>query len=122
MTMMRTYDQCQNLYPIRGGYANIRYPAGTSGYHSNENCEWIIQASENVTLTFTRFDMNYYAEKHEDYVAVYVGYSKVGQWDKSTGAPPVLNLRGEIKLVFRSGGITIFHGTGFDVYVQPMNI
>ena len=56
---------------------------------------------------------------HDDYVAVYEGNMKVGQWDTATGPPPVVNLKGKIRIVFRSGRGG--HGTGFNVYMQPLN-
>ena len=143
MTMMMTMnskplDQCKN-FPIRSLYANIRYPPGNgqSKYGPDVQCEWNIQASENVTVTFTRFDIG--GKYYSDYVAVYAGESMVGRWHR--GQPPVLNLRGDIRIVFRSGsqrshyrgsrrgnsrtyvykgGSLYNYGTGFDMTMQPL--
>ena len=125
MKMIITHSQCKNLYPINGTYARIKYPR--SGKYGNDlRCEWNIRTSENVSLTFPYFDMYYDAESYYatyDFVAVYVGESKIGQWDTTTEPPPVLNLKGDIKILFHSGypqqGIR-YHSTGFEMVMQPL--
>ena len=121
LTTMASYGQCGHSYPIRGSYANIKYPkSGTYGGRS-ENCEWTIETTENVTLTFTHFDMNHHPRYyHFDYVAVHAEEERVGQWDTATGPPPVLNLKGYIRIVFHSNAYG-YQGTGFNVYMQPLN-
>ena len=117
----RLHAECKHSFPIRSSYANIKYPY-TGKYGNHEDCEWNVETAGNVTLTFTHFDMNHDRRLyHDDYVAVYAGNLKVGQWDTSTGPPPVLNLKGEIRIVFQSGHRYGYQGTGFNVYMQPLN-
>ena len=123
----KPYSECKRGYPIKVTGIYIKYPA-TGQYKDNENCEWNIEVPGNISITFKQFELSS-RRSDTDYITIYEGRRKVGKWDGSSKPPLVLNLQGNVTIIFKSGGGGVYHNFhdmwnreyGFMVYVESNN-
>lgn len=82
----------------------IKYPL-TGTYSTNERCSWLVDAGEQVKVSFTKF----YTESCCDHVEIEQGGSRRGIWS-GTSIPSDLLLNGPFRVHFTSDGSNQYSG------------
>jgi hypothetical protein len=111
---------CSGLTTFTEPYGTLSDGSGTFNYHNNSYCTWYIkpQSPGTITLTFDAFE----SEQEMDFLAIFDGNTKIGEYSGSELPGQVVATSGTMFIAWMTDGNTNAQGWRATYEVAPVGL